>query len=71
MIGGSSADGNEEDEMSIEERIRYLLQAAMRAEGEGESRIAQTLRRMADEARPVGPGLIGGAYASALGVVGE
>ena len=40
--------------MNIEERVRYLLQAATRAEGEGETRIARALRRMADEARPLG-----------------
>lgn len=57
--------------MSIEERIHYLLQAAMRAECEGESRIARTLRRMADEARPVGPGVIDGWCGSALGVAGR
>ncbi len=57
--------------MSIEERIHYLLQAAMRAEDEGESRIAQALRRMAAEARPVGPGVIDGWCGLTLGVVGR
>ena len=39
--------------MSLDDRIRYLLKAATRAEGEGQTRIAQTLRRMAEEARPL------------------
>ena len=39
--------------MSMEDRVRYLLQAAMRAESEGQLRIARSLRRMAEEARPL------------------
>lgn len=39
--------------MSVEERIRYLLRAAMRAEQEGAERTARALRRMAEEARPL------------------
>lgn len=39
--------------MSVEERIRYLLRAALRAEDEGDRRVADSLRRMAREARPV------------------
>ena len=39
--------------MSIEERIRYLLQAAIRADKEGSERVARTLRRMAHELRPL------------------
>jgi len=42
--------------MSVEERIRYLLRAALRAEYEGDSRVARTLRRMAEEARPAAVG---------------
>ena len=38
--------------MSVETRIRYLLQAATRAEGEGEVKVARLYRRMAAEARP-------------------
>lgn len=38
--------------MRMEERIRYLLRAALRAEGEGDRKVAEALRRMADEARP-------------------
>lgn len=43
--------------MSVEERIRYLLQAARRVEGEGDHRAADLLRRMAEEARPLEVGL--------------
>ncbi len=39
--------------MTIEERIRYLLHAAGRAEQEGAERVARSLRRMAEEARPL------------------
>ena len=39
--------------MSMDERIRYLLRAATRAEGEGDLRIARIFRRMAEEARPL------------------
>lgn len=39
--------------MSVEERIRYLLRAAVRAEREGSERAARALRRMAEEARPL------------------
>lgn len=38
--------------MRMEVRIRYLLRAALRAEDEGDRKVAETLRRMADEARP-------------------
>lgn len=38
--------------MSTDERIRFLLRAATRAEGEGERRIARIFRRMAEDARP-------------------
>ncbi len=39
--------------MSMDERIRFLLRAATRAEGEGDQRIARIFRRMAEEARPL------------------
>lgn len=48
--------------MSAETRIRYLLQAATRAEEEGDVRVARLYRRMAEEARPAaeaGPVMIG------------
>ena len=37
--------------MMMEQRIRYLLSAALRADNEGDARTARTFRRMADEAR--------------------
>ncbi len=39
--------------MTLEERIRFLLRAATRAEDEGNERVARNFRRMAKEARPV------------------
>lgn len=39
--------------MTWRERIRYLRRAALRAEGEGDRRVAEALRRMAREAMPV------------------
>lgn len=39
--------------MTVDERIRYLLRIAIRAEGEGDLRIARTFRQMAEDARPL------------------
>ena len=39
--------------MSIEDRIRHLLRAASRVEREGNSRLAELFRQMAEEALPV------------------
>ncbi len=39
--------------MSMEQRIRYLLGAALRADEEGDARTARILRRMAQEAQPL------------------
>ena len=39
--------------MSVEERIKHLLRAASRVEGEGDRRGAALLRQMAEEALPV------------------
>ncbi|HSG08800.1 MAG TPA: hypothetical protein VLA36_10615 [Longimicrobiales bacterium] len=39
--------------MSMDERIRFLLRVASRAEGEGDERSARIFRRMAYEARPL------------------
>lgn len=39
--------------MNVDERIRYLLRAATRAEGDGDLRIARNFRRMAEEVRPL------------------
>jgi hypothetical protein len=38
--------------MTMDERIRFLLRAATRAEDEGNERVARNFRRMAEEARP-------------------
>ena len=39
--------------MSMEQRIRYLLVAAQRADAEGDARRARILRRMAEESQPL------------------
>lgn len=39
--------------MSVDERVRYLLRVATRAEGEGDHWVARIFRRMAEEARPL------------------
>lgn len=44
--------------MTMEDRIRWLLRAALRAEGEGDVRVAETLRRMAREALPASAGTL-------------
>ncbi len=40
---------------NLDDRIGFLLRAAARAEQAGEARVANALRRMADEARPFDP----------------
>ena len=37
--------------MNVDERIRFLLRTAIRAEGEGDLRIARLFRRMAEDLR--------------------
>jgi hypothetical protein len=39
--------------MRLDERLEYLLRAAMRAERNGDLRVAQALRRMAEDIRPI------------------
>lgn len=39
--------------MTVDERIGFLLRIAIRAEGEGDLRVARSFRRMAEEARPL------------------
>ncbi|MFP4623023.1 MAG: hypothetical protein ACOC3J_06715 [Gemmatimonadota bacterium] len=39
--------------MSVEKRLEYLLKAALRAERNGEYRVARALRRMADDVLPI------------------
>ena len=43
--------------MNVDERIRFLLRTALRAEGEGDLRVAELFRRMAEELRPLGRAL--------------
>jgi hypothetical protein len=38
--------------MNLEERIRFLVRTAIRAEGRDEERIADLFRRMAEDLRP-------------------
>jgi len=38
--------------MSVEQRMEYLLRAALRAERDGDHHIARSLRRMAEDIRP-------------------
>lgn len=37
--------------MNVDERIRFLLRTAIRAEGEGDLRIAELFKRMAEDMR--------------------
>jgi hypothetical protein len=39
--------------MSLEQRLNYLLRAALRAEHYGDRRLARSLRRMAEDIRPI------------------
>jgi hypothetical protein len=39
--------------MTMDDRVRFLLRAATRAEDEGNERVARNFRRMAEDARPV------------------
>jgi hypothetical protein len=39
--------------MSVEQRVQYLLRAALRAERNGDDRIARSLRRMALDIQPI------------------
>ena len=41
--------------MSQEQRRQYLLRAALRAEQNGDYRVARSLRRMADDIMPIHP----------------
>ena len=54
--------------MNVEERVRYLLRAATRAEGEGNLQIAHNFRRMAEEVRPLDCNGIVAALDCAFGV---
>lgn len=39
--------------MSLEQRLEYLLRAALRAERAGDHRLAASLRRMAADIQPI------------------
>lgn len=39
--------------MRLEQRIEYLLRAALRAERDGDHEVARSLRRMAEDMRPI------------------
>lgn len=41
--------------MRLEARLDYLLKAALRAERDGDTRLARVLRRMAEDIRPIDP----------------
>lgn len=47
------SDDGEEGAMSLEQRLDYLLKAALRAERNGDARLARALRRMAEDIRPI------------------
>ena len=39
--------------MRLEQRMEYLLRAALRAEQNGQHQVARALRRMAEDTRPI------------------
>ncbi len=39
--------------MRLEQRMEYLLRAALRAERDGDHHVARSLRRMVDDIRPI------------------
>ncbi len=56
--------------MNVDERIRFLLRTAIRAEGEGDLRIAGIFRRMAEELR-TGEGVLQPVDGPVLGAIAE
>ena len=49
-MGGIRLDvARKKTTMNVDERIRFLLRTAIRAEGKGEDRIARLFRRMAED----------------------
>ncbi len=56
--------------MNVDERIRFLLRTAIRAEGEGDLRIAKLFRRMAEDMR-TGEGALLPIDGPVLGVFAE
>ena len=55
--------------MNVDERIRFLLRTAIRAEGAGEWKVAALFRRMAEDMRTGEGALVPGG--PVLGVVAE
>lgn len=55
--------------MNVDERIRFLLRTAIRAEGAGEVKIAALFRRMAEDLRAGESALLPGG--PVLGVVAD
>lgn len=52
VVGFGSADGTTKTMTNrVEARIRFLLRTAIRVEGQGDLRIAQLFRRMAEDLR--------------------
>ena len=56
--------------MNVDERIRFLLRTAIRAEGQGDLRIAVLFRRMAEDLR-TGEGVFLQAHSPVLGAFDE
>ena len=56
--------------MNVDERIRFLLRTAIRAEGRGDLRIARLFRRMAEELR-TGEGVLSSADGPVLGAFAD
>ena len=56
--------------MHVDERIRFLLRTAIRAEGRGDFRIAELFNRMAEDMR-TGEGALQPVHGPVLGVFAE
>ena len=56
--------------MNVDERIRFLLRTAIRAEGEGDLRIAELFKRMAEDMR-TGEGALLPARGPVLGALAK
>jgi hypothetical protein len=56
--------------MNVDERVRFLLRTAIRAEGRGDLRVATLFRRMADDLR-TGEGAFLSADCPVLGAFAE
>jgi hypothetical protein len=50
-VGFGSVTGKTTMMMKVDERVRFLLRTAIRAEGQGDLRIAHLFRRMAEDMR--------------------